>query len=92
MQECFAEQIAVAGMPQVQHLTTCTFIGKQPEYMQRNRDGDFFHLVTLVTVLDVGLDVLGSRHISFRRMSSGAETIPVKTRCQSLFAADEGLA
>src|SRR5579885_261253 len=92
MQERLAEKIAVAGVPQVQHLTTCTFVGKQPEYMQRNRDGDLLHLITFVTMLDVRFNVLGSRHISFDACRRAQKLDPSKRAVNRFFAADEALA
>ena len=92
MQERLAEKIAVAGVPQVQHLTTRTFVGKQPEYMHWNRDGDFFHLTTFVAVLDVRLNVLGSRHISFDACRRAQKLVPSKRAVNRFFATDEALA
>jgi hypothetical protein len=92
MQERLAEKIAVAGVPQVQHLTPCTFVGKQPEYMHWNRDGDFLHLTTFVAVLDVRFNVLGSRHISFDACRRAQKLVPSKRAVNRFFAADEALA
>src|SRR5690242_7314555 len=92
MQERLAEKIAVAGVPQVQHLTTCTFVGKQPEYMHWNRDGDFLHLITFVTMLDVRFNVLGSRHISFDACRRAQKLVPSKRAVNRFFASDEALA
>src|SRR6185437_5252120 len=85
MQKRLAQKITVRGVPQVGHLTTCTLVGKQPEYMQRNRDGDLPNLLGFGTVLDVRLYVLGSRHVSFLRHVVGRKASPTQTWCQSIF-------
>src|SRR6185437_14146645 len=85
MQKRLAQKIAVRGVPQVGHLTTRTLVGKQPEYMQRNRDGDLPNLLGFGTVLDVRLYVLGSRHVSVLRHVVGRKASPAQTWCQSIF-------
>src|SRR6185437_14583765 len=85
MQKRLAQKITVRGVPQVGHLTACTLVGKQPEYMQRNRDGDLPNLLGFGTVLDVRLYVLGSRHVSFLRHVVGRKASPTQTWCQSIF-------
>src|SRR6185312_6261957 len=85
MQKRLAQKITVRGVPQVGHLTTCTLVGKQPQYMQRNRDGDLPNLLGFGTVLDVWLYVLGSRHVSVLRHVVGRKASPTQTWCQSIF-------
>src|SRR6185312_5022423 len=85
MQKRLAQKIAVRGVPQVGHLTPCTLVGKKPEYMQRDRDGDLPNLLGFGTVLDVWLYVLGSRHVSVLRHVVGRKASPTQTWCQSIF-------
>src|SRR5690348_497525 len=85
MQKRLAQKITVRGVPQVGHLTTCALVGKQPEYVGRNRDGDFPNLLGLVAVLDIRLDVLGSRHASVLLHVVGRKASPMQSWCQSIF-------
>src|SRR5690348_9265148 len=88
MQKRLAQKIAVRGVPQAGHLTTCALVGKQPKYMRRNRYGDFPNLLGLVTVLDVRLDVLGSRHASVLRHVVVRKASLMQSWCQSIFCGE----
>src|SRR5450432_2623462 len=55
-------------MPEIVHLSACAFVGEMFENVKRDRHRHFFHGFSFLTVLDVGLDELRSRHGSVTRL------------------------
>jgi hypothetical protein len=68
MKERFAQQIAVRRVPEIVNLSAGALIGEMFEHVKRNGYRHFFHGFGFLSVLDVGLDELCSRHGSVTRL------------------------
>src|SRR5882724_3493549 len=64
-------------MPEIVYLSAGAFIGEMLEHVQWNRYCHFFHGLGFLTVFDVGLDELRSRHgIRYALVTPGQKLLP----------------